>query len=365
MKTTHREELYIKQDNLTDKLFDERSIFFDIETTGFSPSRASVYMIGCARKRGKYICVDQFFAENPSEEKIVINAFIEILKQYNTIISFNGIGFDIPFLKAKCDLYNIEESFKDYSYLDIFKAVSDIKPILNLENYKQKTIEKFLNIKRNDLYSGGELINVYYDYIKSKDDEQLDILLLHNFEDVVGMMDLLPVLSYLELLHGQYSIKETAIKPYLSVDGTEKSELYIFLENDFTLPQKISCRHDSFYINFNHDTTIIRVPIFEGELKYFYSNYKEYYYLPNEDIAIHKSVAQFVDKNYKEKCRAYNCYNRKNGKFVFQYSSIMNPEFKKDYKDKCSYFELTDDFCQSDVMIRRYVDHILNHISNH
>ena len=89
MKTTHREELYIKQDNLTDKLFDERSIFFDIETTGFSPSRASVYMIGCARKRGKYICVDQFFAENPSEEKIVINAFIEILKQYNKNNSIN------------------------------------------------------------------------------------------------------------------------------------------------------------------------------------------------------------------------------------------------------------------------------------
>ena len=35
MKKTHKEELYIKQDNLTDQLFDTHSIFFDIETTGF------------------------------------------------------------------------------------------------------------------------------------------------------------------------------------------------------------------------------------------------------------------------------------------------------------------------------------------
>ena len=103
MKTTHKEELYVKSDKLTDKLYDEESIFFDIETTGFSPVNSSVYLIGCARRKGKYICIDQYFAENPSEEKIIISAFMGLLKQYKTIISFNGVGFDIPFLKAKCD----------------------------------------------------------------------------------------------------------------------------------------------------------------------------------------------------------------------------------------------------------------------
>ena len=48
MKTTHKEELYIRQDALTAQLFDERAIFFDIETTVFSPASFSVYMIGCA-----------------------------------------------------------------------------------------------------------------------------------------------------------------------------------------------------------------------------------------------------------------------------------------------------------------------------
>lgn len=362
MKTLHKEEIYIKQHNLIDKLFDERSIFFDIETTGFSPTTASVYLIGCARKRGNYICIDQFFAENINEEKIILQAFLELLKQYNTIISYNGVGFDVPFLKAKCDIYSLEENFKDFSYIDVFKEISTIKSLLHLENYKQKTIEKFLDINRDDKFSGGDLINVYYEYVKAPSEDSLNKLMLHNYEDVTGMMDLMPILSYVELINGQYLIMETAIKPYMAIDGTTKLELFITLKNDYIVPKRLSSHINEYYININKESTIIRIPIYEGQLKYFYSNYKDYYYLPDEDIAIHKSLAEFVDKDYKEKCRAYNCYNKKEGKFLPQHALVMNPEFKADYKDKISYFELTDDFCESDVMLRRYVDSIFSQI---
>lgn len=52
--------------------------------------------------------------------------------------------------------------------LDIFKELSPIKPLLRLENYKQKSIEAFLGIDREDKYSGGELINVYYEYLAQR-----------------------------------------------------------------------------------------------------------------------------------------------------------------------------------------------------
>ena len=108
------------------------------------------------------------------------------------------------------------------------------------------------------------------------------------------------------------------------------------------------------------DVTKIRIPIYEGELKYFYSNYKDYYYLPIEDMAIHHSVASFVDKQYRERAKASNCYNRKTGTYLPQYDTVMSPVFKQEYKDKVSYFELTEDFMSSDVMLRRYVDHIFS-----
>lgn len=364
MKSVHKEELYIKQNQLSDKLFDEKSIFFDIETTGFSPVNSQLYMIGCARKSGKYICIDQFFAETVSDEKLILCAFLEILKAYDTIISFNGIGFDIPFIKAKCDQYELEEHFKDFNYLDIFKSVSELKFLLQLPNYKQKTIEAFLNLSRDDKATGGELINVYLDYQKNPSKEAYALLSLHNYEDVLHMIDLLPVLAYLEIFNGNYSIISTRVDTYHRYDGSTGTELIITMQNDYAVPKRVSYHYEQFYIMISPSRTSIRIPIFEGELKFFYPNYKEYYYLPEEDVAIHKSVASFVDKKYREAARANNCYNRRLGTYLPQNHSIMQPEFFKEYKDKVSYFELTDDFCASDVMLRRYVDHILKSSTN-
>lgn len=358
VKNIKKEELYIKQSNLTDELFTEDCIFFDIETTGFSPVSSSVYLIGCLYRNGQNLIIHQFFAESKADEEDVLIQFMELLYNFRTIISFNGIGFDIPFLKAKCDSYAIEEHFKEYQYIDIFKLVSNIKFLLKLPNYKQKTIENFLEIHRDDTFSGGELISVYEDYVKTPSEEAENFLLLHNFEDVAGMLDLMPILTYNQILQGAYSIKTVEIAPYTSYEGKESQECIITLQNDYAVPKRVSYQQQEFYFTINKEVTKIRVPIYKGELKYFYPDYKEYFYLPKEDLAIHKSVASFVDKEYRERAKASNCYNRKSGHFLPQYDTIMSPVFKVDYKDKLTYFELTDDFISSDVMLRRYVDHI-------
>ena len=47
-------------------------------------------------------------------------------------------------------------------------------------------------------------------------------------------------------------------------------------------------------------TARLRVRLFEGELRFFYSGSpKDYYYLPEEDIAVHKSIASAVDKEHR------------------------------------------------------------------
>ncbi|MDD6157113.1 MAG: ribonuclease H-like domain-containing protein [Lachnospiraceae bacterium] len=364
MQHVHKEELYFKRNKLSDELVDEKTIFFDIETTGFSPKHSHVYLIGCARKIGEKLHIDQFFAENPGEEGRVIQAFLEILKDYTTIISFNGVGFDIPFLKAKCDLLGIPETLKDLHYLDIFKSVSEIKFLLKLPNYKQKTIEEFLGLERDDKYSGGELINVYLEYTQNPDEEKEQLLLLHNYEDIIGMTDLLPILTYLEIFHDQYAIKEIQVGTYRSIDGTNQQELLITIQNDYPVPKRVSYQYREFYLIMKDEVTTLRVPVYSGELHFFHSDYKDYYYLPQEDMAIHKSVAGYVDKGYREKAKISNCYTRKTGDFLPQYSTIMQPEFRKEYKDKVSYFEITEDFYSSDIMLRRYVDHILKLMLN-
>ncbi|MGN0342009.1 MAG: ribonuclease H-like domain-containing protein [Roseburia sp.] len=364
MKTIHKELLFQKKDKMTLELFTADSIFFDIETTGFSPAHSSLYLIGCARRSGDYLCVDQFFAENSQEEKLILNAFLELLKQYQTIITFNGIGFDIPYLKAKCDQHGLTEHFSDFSYVDIFKSVTQIKHILNLTNYKQKTVETFLGIVRDDQYSGGDLIAVYENYKKNQAEDLLSLLLLHNYEDVLGMIDLLPILSYVHLFNGQYSNIVPTVNELTSYHNTRETEIILEMETEFFIPQKFSYSHNGIYLCAHEYTCRISVRLWTGELKYFFPNYRDYYYLPAEDQAIHKSVSSYVDKSHRVPAKAATCYTRHEGVFVPEYEELITPAFKREYKDKISYFELTTNFLQSQELLSAYTNHLLKYLKS-
>ena len=112
----------------------------------------------------------------------------------------------------------------------------------------------------------------------------------------------------------------------------------------------------------DHEGTLI-VPIYEEELKYFYANYKDYYYLPTEDVALHKSIASFVDKDYRIQACASNCYTRKISRFLPQWKILMEPFFKREYKSKDLFFELTDDIKKNRELFSIYASHILNEMA--
>lgn len=362
MKTRHEELPFSPAHPLCDELFTDNSIFFDIETTGFSPKHTGLYLIGCIRRKNDLLCMDQFFAEAPEEEKLILTAFLELLSRYHTIITYNGIGFDIPYLKAKCGQYDLSEHFSEYDYIDIFKSISTMKHIFRLENYKQKSIEQFLHISRNDLYNGGELIPIYQSYTKTKDSELLELLLLHNYEDVLGMLDLIPILSYVHLFHGGIAqiltAKSDTARTY---DGSDALEYTITFQPEYPIPEHISYRLDDIYLSGKENRISLVIRMYEGSLKYFYPNYKDYYYLPEEDMAMHKSVAAYVEKDHRRQAKAADCYTKKEGLFLPQYNtSFVTPAFRRSYEDKLSYFEYTDDFDKNPQMINGYARHLLN-----
>lgn len=361
MKTIQKELKFEYSHALMNELLTEQSIFFDIETTGFSPTHSTLYLIGCARRKGDYLCITQYFAEKESEEKLILTAFLDLLREYDTIITYNGIGFDIPYLRAKCLSYDLTEVFSDFEYIDIFKSISQIKHILQLENYKQKTVEKFLQIKRNDLYTGGELIPIYHSYVKHKDIELFDLLLLHNYEDVLGMLDLLPVLSYVRLFYGHVGeLTDCSLGNSRDYEGREILELTLRFRPEYDIPQPLSHRRDDIYLNLNHQQVSFVIKVKQDELKYFFPNYKDYYYLPDEDIAILKSIASQVDKEHRVPAKASTCYTKKAGDFLPEYNSdFITPAFFEKYNDKISYFEMTDNFLEDEAMLVGYAKHLL------
>ncbi len=75
------------------------------------------------------------------------------------------------------------------------------------------------------------------------------------------------------------------------------------------------------------------VELFHGELKHFYPDWKNYYYLPEEDTAVHKSVGAFIDRGAREKASPGTAYTKKTGTFLPVFSDLPAdvPLFSAEY----------------------------------
>ena len=336
----------IRQEQLfsTDETFDyaqlgqprENVAFFDIETTGLSAARANLYLIGLVvwdNVGGSWKLI-QLFSEGLTDEPELLRSFFALLEGKRLLLSFNGDSFDIPFLTQLLQQYALSFRFDHLESLDLYKLLRPVKKMLQLPNCKLKTCEQFLGIDREDRFSGGELIYVYLDYLKQPDAEKLELLLLHNAEDLMNLPRLLPMLSYAYLPSASFRLLQASVVPLPTGDG---QVLDLHFESEISIPKPLHFEQERFTLCIEGNRVNLCVRLFEGELKFFYPDYKNYWYLPVEDTAIHSSVAEFVDKTYRIKATAKTAYQRKTGLFLPQLTPIFTPVFYKEYKGKVQY----------------------------
>lgn len=368
----------------------ERVLFFDIETTGLMRKSSFIYLIGVVVCESGIWKERQYFAQSPEDEHELLNRFsLEIKEKRKSgrviLLSFNGDGFDIPFIKTALRGYGVNEQavFDKTISLDLFKLVKPLKNFLGLTNCKLKTVEKFFDLDREDRYSGRELIYVYQDYLSLispvdetgnesnlKKDELLEILLLHNAEDIANMPLIMGLYGYKELVDGNFEIFENKIIEYDSFP--EKKKVWDMKASlSMPVPKGLFFEENGVVLSIGEENKIVinlAVPVFEGELKYFYLDYKNYYYLPLEDYAIHKSIGKYLDKRSRKQATKSTCYLKKTSLFVPESEAIITPIFYKDETKTQKYGELSEIFKGNDRKLadniaKRYILSVINQIS--
>lgn len=340
--------------------------FFDIETTGFSRNYNIVYLIGAVYFRDGISCYSQWLAESDSDEAYVLSAFNDFLKDFHTLIHFNGDAFDIPFITERAAHLNVKLDLSHLESLDLYKTARKCKSILSLPDYKQKTIEHFLGIEREDMYSGGELIEIYKKFAANPSStvcsDYKKLLLLHNHDDIEGMLSLLPLVSYYAVIMNSYTVDKAVIDKDTDSDGNA----ILRLISECSLPVNVPVdRHiclDDIHLLIKNSTLSIVIPVISDTMKYFFKDYKNYYYLPSEDEAVHKSIAQYVDNNSRVKCSASNCYTKKSGIFLPLYENCNLNVFKKNYSSSENYCNADDVLLNNSDSTNRYIHSVINHI---
>ena len=290
----------------------EEMLFFDIETTGLRKETTQLYLIGCVFLRDGKWQMRQWLAGNTSDEEYILEDFLDLTGSFNTLVHFNGERFDIPYIKYKADYYMIDNHLDNMKSFDIYLNARVCRNLLGLDSMSQKSLEVFLGTQRRDVYDGGKLIPVYYEYEKNGSEQLEELLLLHNHDDLTGMLQILSILSYRDLFDKNYSFLNCSVNDDAMV-------LDFRLKHAVPAARNARCNGifaDDVMISVSDDILSISIRITHTRAKMYFDNPSDYYYLPEQDMVIHKDLAKYTDRRKRTRATKNNCFVEKDGRFI-------------------------------------------------
>ncbi|SEP89675.1 hypothetical protein SAMN02910369_00799 [Lachnospiraceae bacterium NE2001] len=312
----------IKDFDLIPRFFEgKRVCMFDIETTGLSPEYSFTYIIGVNLFVDGQWQIIQLFNDDGKSEPEMIETFGKMIQGYDVLVEFNGDRFDIPYIQKRIHMIkrklgiSIKDPFADIISFDLMKCIKPYKYALGLPNIKQKTIEKYLGIDRVDMYNGGQLIDVYLEYLSMKSERNKELVLRHNRDDMEGMLYLGAVLGIDAISKGflgdiRYNVSNNEDSLVLDVNAML----------DYCLIKPIFTSVEGSSIEAEGNRLRLKLPIYVGSLKYYYGTkesdgfeVKDGYFVPS-----------FVD--YKGKCSVYREMARAKSGFIMLDDSFLGNE---------------------------------------
>ena len=335
----------------------EDALLYDIETTGLNPKASQLYLLGVLlfhKENSEFI---QYFAESVRDEEEILEQFFQLCQTKKVLISFNGEGFDNRFIESMAKSYGKLPLHLHLKQLDLFKLIRKRKKFYGLESCSLKSCERFLGIHREDRCSGGELISVYREYLQDKDSKKKNSLLLHNREDIQNLPALFSFLAYENIFQGNVhfqrvellvrdemkekndnhqkdnslQIKDLELEERQNSRTSEKLCLKFSLPSSVPVPLTLTPKN--FLLEIKETSLCLTVPLYQGELCYFFKDYKDYEFIPSEDRAVHKSLVNMYPKEMREKAKASTAYQKMKTSFLPVFHE-KEKVFKKTYQDK-------------------------------
>lgn len=356
----------------------EQILIYDIDTTSFEAANGCIFLIGVMFYQNDELHFLQLFSESIDEEALIIGKFFDIAENYDVLLSYKGESFDIPFIGKRLYALKQNELYKRFTMLrsrsyDIAGEIMSVKASLSFSSTKLDYLRKKCGQQVPERISGENISKFYVEHIAAaKLKKLLETTGNAANHDMIGEYRPKPVID--ELAH----IKPDSGDRFLSdilYRNRENIESVIYL---LRLSRIFSMRKGRFDVNLstvcdnidvensltnNNDTVFfayfaddfeltVPISIVTVSLKQYYPNYKDYYYFPVEDMAVHKSIAEFAASGSKKKATAKTAYRNVSGRFI-----PVPGTYARSENNKCTSFYKTE-FDSNDYYIP--VDELLS-----
>ena len=160
--------------------------YLDIETTGLSPVYSEITVIGVCLAAEETSTFTQLVGDEATSDNL-----LSILRGADTVYTYNGNRFDIPFIDVRLGV-DLRERFHHHDLMyDCWRN--------NLYG-GFKAVERQLGIPRRLHDIGGlEAVALWWRYQIDRDEQALSLLLEYNREDVVNLLVLREKLARLSV----------------------------------------------------------------------------------------------------------------------------------------------------------------------
>ncbi|MDO4942517.1 MAG: ribonuclease H-like domain-containing protein [Lachnospiraceae bacterium] len=282
---------------------DRDTFFLCIDTTGFQAEVSAIATIGIAYLSNQKIIIEQWFNNSGLDQKELLLAFFEKIHSKHAVITYYGNRFSLPFLEKKCQEYNLINPLSSMESKDYYEMIHPFQRILGLSSCRQSAIEAYFGCQRSSNLSGKKLVRAYQNYIKKPDTADAEAILLHNQDSLEILLQLISIFSYNDLLHGNFT--DCRIQSI-----TSKQILFCF-DLPFAILKSLQYSAPDCHLSLCDKKGLLSLSIDNNmQFKHYFPNPKDYYYLTVEDRAVHKSLASYVPKEFKQKATHATCYEK-------------------------------------------------------
>ena len=314
------------------------NIYLAITSTGSDPRMSHIITAGLAVEENKKLTFKQETLESPAYELALLKKLSEMLKMTGGNI-ISAIS-DVKYIKEKCSFYRLNDPFFSRKIIfleDLLKtdgcAVSD-----------RYAYENVIGFERHSILNGTSFPGEYTEYLLTGRKDIIDELIDHNSDDLKS----LAAICRSTAASDPFTSGNIIIDSVTEQDG----ELCVMFSLADTTVSKEGlslngCVNASsaaleYCIQACGNAGKFTCEALHGELKFFFENYKDYYYLPMEGRAVHKSVGQFVDPAFRKRARKETAFEPVTGDFYPEFSSGIRPSFKNAPDDNAAFFRISD-----------------------
>jgi hypothetical protein len=193
----------------------ERPLFLDIETTGLGGAGAIAFLVCTGRIEGwptgqgapseepgaaPTLVLRQYLALSPAEEGAMLDALLDDAGltsagsrggEQPLLVTYNGRGFDAPFLDGRATMHRRRAGFESLPHLDLLAPARLLFRGL-LSSCRLSTLEvELLDAPRPpDEVPGAEVAGWYFHFLRGGDARALAPLVRHNEQDVIALVAL-------------------------------------------------------------------------------------------------------------------------------------------------------------------------------